>query len=168
MKRKYFFSLLIFCFGSIISFAQPSHITQNELELFAGKWKGSLTYLDYTSQKPYSMPADVIISYLPGSKMLLFAHSYPKEPAANNVDTVMISMDGSMIGKAKIISKILLSDGTLQIITESAGFDGNDNQPATIRHTYSVGKNLYQKKKEVRFEGKSEWIERNRSGYTRE
>ena len=42
------------------------------------------------------MQADVTISYKPESNMLLFAHSYPKEPSANYIDTIIISPDGKM------------------------------------------------------------------------
>ena len=34
---------------------------QKDFEKLSGTWQGTLTYLDYSSGKPYTMPADVEI-----------------------------------------------------------------------------------------------------------
>ena len=54
-----------------------------------GKWTGSLTYLDYSSGKSFSMPANVEISES-GTKNLIFDYKYPNEPKANVADTITI------------------------------------------------------------------------------
>ena len=54
---------LIFCLISLsFAFAQKSSkVTVADLKPLTGKWQGSLTYLDYSSGKPFTMPANVDI-----------------------------------------------------------------------------------------------------------
>jgi hypothetical protein len=69
---------------------------------------------------------------------------------------------------AKVASVRPLEGGDVEIVTESAGKDGNDHQPATIRLTYAIGKKLFTIRKEVRFQGSAEWILRHTYAYSRE
>ena len=127
-----------------------------------GKWKGTLTYLDYKSGKPYTMPANITISKDKQDKQrLVFAFEYPDEPKANGNDTLMISRDGSTIDGALVVSKQKDADGNLQIITDKAGFDGNDNRAAILRHIYTIGKKIFINRKEVKFDGEEVFIMRN-------
>lgn len=126
-----------------------------------GSWKGTITYLDYTSGKPFSMPCNITINKdKMNSRQLILAFEYPEEPKANGNDTLRISADGTMIDEEKIITKEN-KDGSLQIITETNGVDGNDHKKALIRHVYMVGKKTFIKRKEVRFEGEDKFIMRN-------
>ena len=71
-----------------------------------GKWKGSLIYLDYSSGKPYTMPANVTISKdVNNVHRLIFAFVYPDEPKANGNDTLVISDDGLQVDGANNINK---------------------------------------------------------------
>ena len=132
----------------------------------AGEWFGHLTYLDYSSGKPYTMPANVQITLLNKEHKLLFASSYPDEPKANSTDTTIISADGAMIDEEVVKSVKKLNDNT-EIITEYKATDGNDNKPAIIRHTYTLSNKRFSIKKEVKFEGTTEWIKRNEYNYSR-
>jgi hypothetical protein len=147
--------------------AQTTAFTASDIALMKGKWTGTLTYLDYSSNKPYTMPANVDIHYLPKTKTLLYHNSYPKEPKANNVDTIVLSKKGTMIGKEQVQKRTVLADGNIEIVTEYASVDGNDNKSALIRHTYTLGKNIFQIKKEVQYTGQTEWIRRNESSYSK-
>jgi len=98
---------------------------------------------------------------------LFFSNSYPDEPKANSADTITISGNGKMINKERVRSKKKLDNGKLEIITEINGVDGNDNKPAIIRTTYTVGKNTYTNIKEIQFTGQNEWIKRHEYSYTR-
>ena len=127
-----------------------------------GKWKGSLTYLDYSSGKPYTMPANVTISKDGNNThQLILAFVYPDEPKANGNDTLVISDDGLQVDGAMVVSKKKNNDGTLEIITEKNGADGNDNRKAIIRHIYSIGKKKFSNRKEVRFDTEEKFIMRN-------
>jgi hypothetical protein len=132
-----------------------------------GKWEGSLTYLDYSSGKPYTMPANITVSANPqNGRQLILAFEYPNEPKANGNDTLIISGDGTMLNGAMVVSK-QKSKGLLEIITERNGVDGNDRKKAVIRHIYSIGKKSFSNRKEVRFDGEDKWIMRNEYKMTR-
>jgi hypothetical protein len=126
-----------------------------------GKWEGTLTYLDYTSGKPYTMPCNITVSKdeSNGSRLIL-AYEYPNEPKANGNDTIVISTDGRMIEDEQVVSKEK-ENGLKKIITEKNAVDGNDNRKAIIRHIYSIGKKSYSVRKEVKFDGEEKWILRN-------
>lgn len=157
-------AIFLFCISSFAQ--QPPVVTAKDIAPVVGSWQGSLTYLDYTTNKPYTMPANVDIKQLSSSNQFAFSNSFPKEPNANWTDTITISADGRMIDNEKIISKQLLPDSTLQIITETEGVDGNDKKPALFKHTYIIGKTIFSKRKDVLFKGTTEWMNRHEYKYT--
>ena len=126
-----------------------------------GKWQGTLTYLDYSSGKPYTLPCNINISKdESNTQRVIFAYQYPNEPKANGNDTIVISTDGRMIDDELVVLKEK-ENGSLKIIAERNGVDGNDNKKAVIRHIYSIGKRSFSKRKEVKFDGEEKWILRN-------
>ena len=155
--------LIVLILLPVFAFAQTiSPVTIKDFKPAFGKWKGSLTYLDYSSGKPYTMPANITISKTTGnSKLVLLALEYPDEPKANERDTLVISDNGRQIDGAVIISQTKNSDGSLVLITEKEGVDGNDRRSATLRHIYSIGKKIFSNRKEVRFKGEEKFILRN-------
>ena len=96
-----------------------------------------MTYLDYSTGKPYTMPANLDIKRLGKTNKFLFANSYPNEKSANSIDTLSVSKDGKYINKEFIKSRSKLPNGDLEIITEEKEKNGNDNKPATFKHTYT-------------------------------
>jgi hypothetical protein len=138
-----------------------------DFDKLIGSWEGSLTYLDYSSGKPYTMSADIEIKRIAKTNQYSFANIYPKEKSANSIDTITISKDGKYIDKELIKSRHKLSNGDIEIITEEPGKDGNDHKPATIRQTYTFGKTSYKNKKDVQFVGVTEWINRHEYSYKR-
>jgi hypothetical protein len=137
-------------------------VTVKDFKPAFGKWKGSLTYLDYSSGKPYTMPANVTISKDGNNAhQLILAFVYPDEPKASGKDTLVISDDGLQIDGAVIVSKTKNSDGSLVIITDKEGVDGNDNRSATLRHIYTISKKIFSNRKEVQFKGEEKFIFRN-------
>lgn len=179
-KQTILLILSIFLFNIATTFAQKTEkvsskvstkVSEKDFHILLGNWKGSLTYLDYSSNKPYKMPADVNISQVANSKTFIFSNLYPDEPKANSADTLIISKNGKMMNKKNVMSKRKLDDGNaeviLEIITEFLSTDGNDNKPAVIRHTYLLGNNTYTKTEHVQFVGQNEWIKRNEYSYKR-
>jgi hypothetical protein len=165
--QKLMFVLWVAILGSFCAIAQsPTKISTADFKPVFGNWEGSLTYLDYSSGKPFSMPANIAISRL-GSKQLIFANAYPEETGANAVDTSTIAKNGTLLDEEKLISKRKLEDGNLEIITEYTGPDGNDNLLARIRHTYIIGKTLFVRRKDVMFVGDAEWIMRHEFRYNK-
>lgn len=167
-KYKKGLTVLFIIFGLTICHARK--LPQSALydfNLLLGRWKGSLTYLDYTSGKPYTMPADIEVRQLDKTNKFIFYNIYPNETSANSIDTISVSADGKYIDKALIKSRRKLKNGNVEIVAEEQGKDGNDNKNATFRHTYLISKTHYSKKKEVQFEGETNWIKRHEYSYTK-
>ena len=165
---KYIFLYLTLgWFGIISSYAQSAHITLTDIKHLLGDWKGTLTYLDYTSNRPYTMPSEVNIRQIGKGKQFVFSNIYPDEPKANNADTLRILLGGHRMDKEVVKTRRKLLTGDIEIVTEYKDADGNAHEPALIRHTYTFGKTTFVKRKEVQFVGKSEWIKRNEYNYTR-
>ena len=167
-KFKIFITATLLFLSCSAIFAQTAtKVTKKDFQLFIGNWNGTLTYLDYSSNKPYTMPADIEIRHLKKSNVFIFSNLYPDEPKANLSDSLTISENGKMINKATVKSKRKLTNGNIKIVTELMSIDGNDNKPATIRVTYTVGKNIYTNIKDVQFVGQNKWIKRHEYSYTR-
>lgn len=140
-------------------------ISRKEITKLIGSWEGTLTYLDYTSNKPYTMPADINIKQIDGSNKFLFINSYANESNANSVDTVTISDDGKSFNNENVASNRILKNGSVEIITEVSGIDGNENNPALIRHTYLISENIFVMRKDIQFVGQKNWIKRHEYNY---
>lgn len=161
------------CLTIIIVFLVATHCNAQmnlktsvkEFAMLEGNWQGTLTYLDYSSGKPYTMAADIDIKRIKKTNKFIFSNSYPNEKSANSIDTITISEDGHFIDKELVKSSRKLANSDREIITEEPGKDGNDNKPATIRHTYTFGAATYKNRKDVRFEGATDWINRNEYFY---
>jgi hypothetical protein len=155
--------LIVLLLLPVFAFTQTiKPFTAKDFKPAFGKWEGSLTYLDYSSGKPYTMPANITVSKNKDNKQqIVLAFEYPNEPKANGNDTLVISDDGLQIDGAIIVSKIKNSDGSIVIITDKEGVDGNDNRSATLRHIYNISKKIFSNRKEVRFKGEEKFILRN-------
>ncbi len=165
MKSKIFLCL-IFLFKIYNGFSySDSTVTAEEFKYLIGCWKGTITYLDYSSNKPFTMPANMTVKDFTNKNSIVYSINYPTEPSANSIDTIFISENGRFINNEPIKKKLKLTD-SLEVITEIAGIDGNDNKAALIRHTYRISKNTFSVQKEVQFVGQKSWILRNEYKYT--
>lgn len=147
-------TFILFC---ISSNAQSLKI--NDLSASVGNWKGKLTYLDYSSGKPYTMSANIKISLTEVKTGYIMGYEYPDEPHANSVDTTYVN--GKLFGKDKIVEFNKTSEGGFTLVTEIEGEDGNDYKKAILRHTYIFKTNTYSVVKDVKFDGTDTWIKRN-------
>lgn len=155
MKKSILFLSLLLVIGSLN--AQSFQI--KNLSNSIGKWEGKLTYLDYSSGKPYTMSANIIISLTENEKGYIMEYEYPKEPQANSKDTTYI-LD-KLFGNDKVVAfKNDLHNG-YKLVTQVSGEDGNDHKKAILRHTYILNSNSYIIIKDVKFEGADKWIKRN-------
>lgn len=152
---------IVIAFLFSVCLSAQNKISIADFKMAEGEWKGSITYLDYTSGKPYTMPCNISLSSVNSNpQLLILAYEYPDEPKANGKDTLVISRDGKMIDDGMIIVK-KKTGGLLRVITEKNGVDGNENRKAVIRHLYEAGKKNFSVRKEVKFEGEGKWILRN-------
>jgi hypothetical protein len=146
--------LVLICFSS-----KAQSIQIKDLSSSVGYWKGRLTYLDYSSGKPYTMSANIKISLTEDKSGYIMGYEYPDEPHANSKDTTYIL--NKLFGKDKIVEFKKAADGGFTLATEIAGEDGNDYKKAILRHTYLLKNNTYSVVKDVKFDGTDKWIKRN-------
>jgi hypothetical protein len=152
---------------SITASAQSAKISAKDLKPLEGsQWIGNLTYLDYQSKKPTSIKSNVTVTRNATDKLKwTFAMQYPLEPKANRTEDIVLSSDGKTFDGETVIERTKLPDGTLRIVTSKPGKD--DDRPATLRHTYLVGKKTFSIKKEVKLDSETEYFERNTYSWTR-
>lgn len=168
IKIKSFLTIIVSLLFISNSYAQnKSKISVKDFQMLSGSWQGALTYLDYSSGKPYTMPADLDIKRIGKSNKFIFSNIYPNEKNANGIDTISISDDGKYIDKELVKSRNKLLNGDIEIVTEEQGKDGNDNRQATIRHSYTFGKENLSNRKDVQFLGETQWIKRHEYTYKR-
>ncbi len=167
MKRKLLCIILLLAICNFNKINAQFKVTTSHLKPLIGNWTGTLTYLDYKSNKPYTMPANIEVSRIGKLKEFLVANIYPNEPKANSTDTIRISKKGTILNNNILQSNKKLQNGNREIITTVLDTDGNDKKQATIKKTYTIGKNIYKVKKEVQFEGTTNWVTRHKYVYTK-
>lgn len=140
-------------------------VSPDDLRILIGDWTGSLTYVDYSSGQPFTMPANVKVEQGKNENQFILFYAYPNEPKANNKEKVTISNKGSKINGNDLISSKSLNTDETQFTTESPGKD--NNKKALIRNIYVVGEERFLIRKEVRFEGSEEWLKRNEFSFKR-
>ena len=149
--------------------AAPSapKVTGKDLRPLTGaQWIGTLTYLDYRSNKKVSIPSTLTVAQSAGDKRSwVFDYKYPDEPKADGKETVTVSKDGRAINDEAVTVRTKLPGGALKIVTEKKGQD--NNREATFRYTYVISAKSFSIKKEVRYEGGAEFFERNQFSWTR-
>lgn len=167
-NRISFLSILFWVGCSFTGFSQTNEkVLVKHFKLLKGDWYGHLTYLDYSSNKPYTMPADVHIEKINKTNTFIFSNIYPDEPNANSVDTFVISQNGKMLNEESVKTNHIVDGGNREIVTEYLSVDGNENKPAIIRHTYTIGKNIFTINKEIQFVGEEKWFKRHEYSYKR-
>ncbi len=155
MKKILFATAFLFLCLSL----RAQSVQVKDLISSVGNWEGKLTYLDYSSGKPYTMSANIKISLNENKNGYIMGYEYPNEPKANSKDTTFINE--KLFGKENIIEFHKATEGGFTLVTESEGEDGNEHKKATIRHTYTLKHNTYSIIKHVKFEGTDKWIKRN-------
>ena len=161
-------TIISFC-ALLFSFKNdPIKISTKDFESAFGKWNGSLSYLDYRSGKPCTMPANVSI-YINSinNNQIIFSYQYPNEPKANGNDTLELKDNGTRIDNAIVIVKRVNPDGSLKIETERDGIDGNGNKKALLKHIYIISNKVFISRKEVKFIYDLNWIKRNEYSFAR-
>ena len=153
--------ILLFYLGSY----GQTQITPEDLKLILGTWEGSITYLDYQTNKPFTMAANLIVEQGRNKNTLVLKNLYPNEPKANNSEKIKVSNNGTMLNKHIVTQREKLENGHIQIQTEHNGKD--DNKRAQIRYTYIIGKKIFLIRKEVQFSQGEEWIKRSEFSYNR-
>lgn len=147
--------------------ARPAALAADLDQLAGEGWTGSLTYLDYTSRKPFTMPATLAVSRIPGAAdpSWTFRLGYPDEPRANSEHTITLTAGGSLLDGETVLERTPLPAGGIRLITETDGED--DHRPARLRHEYDLSPKSCTIRKLVRPQGSPEFFERNTYRWTR-
>jgi hypothetical protein len=150
---------------SIAVHAQQN-ISISDFRKLDGKWKGTLTYLDYSSNKLTTIPASTLIEIVSDTEFDQYIF-YTEEPDKNKKTRYRINATGTELGDRRLVEKIIQTDGGIKLVLESAGPDGNDNRPAVFRHIMVLSANKFVVTKMVRFEGEKDFFERHTYSFSR-
>jgi hypothetical protein len=164
MKSKHigiaFLTALLFVAGA----TAQAGLTAGDLKVLEGaEWVGTLTYLDYSSNKQTSIKSNV--RFTPDKEGTWTAeYSFPDEPKANSRSAFTVSADGTMLNGQKIVGLGSKGD-VLKIITTAEGMDSD--KKAAFRFTYYVSRNTLIIRKQVKLEGTEKFFERNVYNWSR-
>lgn len=145
-----------------LAFAQPIPNQQVDFSTILGIHTGTLTYLDYTSNKSETLSM-VGLAYLKGEKLILEHTFYEWGRVIDQKYTYDIVNGQLALGKkAKTIS--LESDTaakTFRQVITLPGKDGNEQKPCIFRMTFDYDGKVFAIKKEVSFDNEQSFFRRN-------
>ncbi len=147
---------------TFLSYSQQS-IPIDDLKLIVGEWTGTITYLDYQTNEPFTMPANLIVEHGKKEGILILNNIYPNEPKANNTEKIKLTNDGTVLNNIPIASREKTDDGQVRIQAQHEAKD--DNKNALIRYTYLIGSDQFVIRKEVQFDESTAWIKRSEFNY---
>ncbi|MBL7738865.1 MAG: hypothetical protein JNK14_06565 [Chitinophagaceae bacterium] len=161
---KHLFILVIT--AGIFCSAQSQSVTSKDFQTVAGSWTGELTYLDYTSNKKESIKTSLAIKKKSEDHFEM-DFSYPGESGHGGKDHYRIKANGTMINDMKVIERSVQPDGSVKVVLEEKGKDGNDSRSATFHHLLVLGKNQFTITKLVKFDGEGDFFQRNQFVFNR-
>ena len=127
--------------------------------LTGARWSGSLTYLDYRSNRKVTIPSTLQVGRDPKDQnSFIFDYQYPDEPQAASREVVVIGSSGGTLTGERVVARRDQAGG-LVLVTEKAGMD--NQRPALIRHTYQISPASFSIRKEVRYGAEEEFLQRN-------
>lgn len=150
----------------------------------AGKWEGSLEYLDYGANKWFGIPVKMLIEDQGDGVTTIRKSDFDDGPTVGNVRITSVELYDPAAAtittgtfrkgrKAELNSYKVRMEGVAKdathwtMVEESLGED--DNRPATLRLTTTRDGDKVETVKQVDFQDddKAEWITRNRTRLTR-
>lgn len=140
-------------------------VTMDDLRRLEGdNWEGSLSYLNYGSDKRSTIPVKAAIKVL-DENALQYAIQYPGEEQYNAKERLKLSSDGTRIDGFTITSREQTADDMLILTTEGMGRD--DNRPAEVQVIYTVAANRFNIRKNIRFKSSGAYLNRNEYSFRR-
>ncbi len=138
-----------------------ARLSADDIDALTGSpWIGTLTYLDYSSNKHTTIDSSLIVRRVCDSPPSWeFGVGYSKEPHADTRVIVSLSSDGRTLGDEHVVSREPLSSRGVRFITECDGED--DRRLSRFRFEHTVTPHEYSRRKLVRFNGESEFFERH-------
>ncbi len=143
-----------------------ANISIDDLAPLTGpEWTGSLSYLDYGSNKTATIPVSIRFDSAK-SASIRYHIKFPGESQYNESAKLKITRDGTRLNGEPVVKRSLLPDGTVVVVTRDKAKD--DGRPADIRTTYSLSTAALTIRKDVRFAGDNDYFERNAYTLTRQ
>lgn len=143
-------------------------ITSNDMELMQGTWVGKLFYTDYgDDQSQVSLESKLTASVSDGSVKLNFDYVEPNGKIVSSNDKMKFidSKYFSYQGKREIVEQSK-ADNSWMIVTEGNGKD--NNKSSKIRFEIKVSETELSIRKLVKYEGTTEFFQRNLHTFTKE
>lgn len=162
MKHIFLLSALVI----FVLFAHAQSVKDADFQTVTGAWTGKLTYLDYSSNKEVAINAKLATSRKKENHYEL-KFDYPNEPGYGGKDVYRIGENGTKINDMKVIERSTQADGSLKIVLEAKGKDGNEGKAATFNHILLIANNKFSITKLVRFDGEEKFFQRNQYAFTR-
>lgn len=164
--KVFVFALLASAFAALFPQQSPRISAEEIRRLTGARWMGTLTYLDYRSNKKVSIPSNLTVTQSAGDESSwAFEYEYPEEPKANGKQTLKLSDDGAVFDGETVVERAGLDGGGFRLVTVKRGRD-NDKE-ALFRFTYTFEGKTFSIKKEVRPEGAADFFERNTYSWKR-
>lgn len=143
-------------------------MSNSDIEMLAGPaWKGTLTYVDYSSGKRTTIKSSLVVQPVmgrPGAWEVRIGYS--DEPEKDEGEVYSLTPDGTMLRDERVVQREQQADGSIRVVTEID--DADDNAPATLRRVYTLGPRSCSIQKLVRRRGETDFIERNVYRWTRD
>lgn len=146
--------------------AAQQKISIEDFKPLQGKWKGTLTYLDYKDNKETTIPANTLIE-IAGKQSFDQYVFYSAEPDKNARTRYKIKEQGMMLNDKRVTGRTQLPDGSLQITMESTGTDGNDNKAAAFQHILIISPSTFSVTKMVKFNEEEGYFRRHIYSFSR-
>ena len=161
---KHFFIIHFFSILFFQGIAQT--VSDNDLSIIIGKWTGVLTYLDYTSNIKDSVKTSLVVEKI-SRDHFQFRFIYSNESSHNSKDNYTIRRNGEFVNDMKVLERTKLADGSIRIVLEDKGTDGNDNKPATFHHILLMSDDSLSMTRMVNYSGSNEYFQRNQFVFRR-
>lgn len=144
--------------------ASPARLEPADLDRLTGApWVGTLTYLDYSSQKTTTIDSSLVVRRVEEEPPAWeIGVGYSKEPHADSKELVVLRDGGRLLDEQRIVSREVLANGDLVFVMEARGED--NNRPAVFRFEHRIAAGEYSRRKMVRFEdgqGDGEFFQRH-------
>lgn len=148
--------------SEIAADSQSGVIRTTDFDALVGEtWRGTLTYLDYSSKKLTTIRSTMRVTPAENGAWT-FAVGYDDEPHADGASTLRITDSGTRIQIDDTAERVVSRTNTptgFQFVTEQQGAD--DERPATIRKTYTRAADTFSIRKDVRLDGTTEFFNRH-------
>jgi hypothetical protein len=158
---------LVGCAGGSAADVGPDGPTVaiSDFEIVEGdEWSGTLTYLDYDTDKRVTIPTRLTVE-ISSPSTLRYSVSYPEEPWEDTKAKLKVKRSGRTLDGHPVTFREERPDGGIEIRTEYRGKD--NNAPATIRITYVLGAKTFTMSKDVQPDGDTAFVNRNVYAFTR-